>query len=324
MSTTTIILLLEIGLRFTAKGIMIILRIRKALACGRIRVGATVLLSTCPTPRSTASMSYMKFIIMVKPTGEDIITRGVFETPPLAPWALFRIARTGLRHFFGGRKDFVVSSRRMVVILTLAIGADFRKSLAPALKTKVDYAARHGYKYIQGGEEFWDRERPIPWSKVGFVLNVLRGLPDGELVFLSDADVMITNPELRLEDLVVPLLPAQKDLLMTIDACGHLNSGNMLMRNGPWLRDWWRRVGEQKDLLYHIWWENAAMIRLLETVPADLARTETTAEHWKFNAYLQGLPGERLWEPGCFLVHFAGVYDLKRMEELQKKILGIS
>jgi hypothetical protein len=210
-----------------------------------------------------------------------------------------------------------------MIILTLAIGADFRKSLAPALKTKVDYAARHGYKYIQGGEEFWDRERPIPWSKIAFVLSVLNKLPDNELVFLSDADVMITNPELRLEDLVVPLLPPQKDLLMTIDACGHLNSGNMLMRNGPWLRDWWKRVGEQHDLTYHIWWENAAMIRLLETIPADLAHTATTAEHWKFNAYLQGLPGERLWEPGSFLVHFAGVYDLKKMEQLQKDILGI-
>ena len=210
----------------------------------------------------------------------------------------------------------------MVVILTLAIGVDFRKSLAPALQSKEAYAAKHGYRYIQGGEEFWDRKKPIPWSKVGFVLSVLKSLDDGELVFLSDADVMITNPELRLEDAVIPFLPAKKDLLMTIDSCGHLNSGNMLMRNGPWLRDWWRRVGEQVDLTYHIWWENAAMIRLLETVPADLAKTETTAEHWRFNAYLRGLPGERLWEPGCLLVHFAGVYDLKTMEKLQREILS--
>jgi len=209
----------------------------------------------------------------------------------------------------------------MVYILTLAIGVDFRKSLRPALDSKRAYATKHGYQYIQGGEEFWDREKPIPWSKVGFVLSVLNTLVDGELIFLSDADVMITNPDLRLEEHVIPLLPPQKDLLMAIDACGHLNSGNMLMRNGPWLRDWWRRVGEERDLTYHIWWENAAMIRLLETVPDDLAKTETTIEHWRFNAYLHGLPGERLWEPGCFLVHFAGVYDLKRMEGLQQEIL---
>jgi len=210
----------------------------------------------------------------------------------------------------------------MVVILTLAIGEDFRKSLRPALLSKKAYAERHGYTYIQGGETYWDREKPIPWSKVGFVLEHLRRLPDGTLLFLSDADVMITNLDIRLEDIAVPLLPDNKDLLMTIDACGHLNSGNMLMRNSPWLRDWWKRVGEQTDLLYHIWWENAAMIRLLETVPSDLAKTETTAEHWRFNAYLRGLPGEPLWNPGVFLVHFAGVYDLKQMEKLQKEILA--
>jgi hypothetical protein len=207
-------------------------------------------------------------------------------------------------------------------ILTLAIGEDFRRALQPALNSKRDYAHRHGYTYVQRGEEFWDRERPIPWSKVGFVLHVLERLPDGELIFLSDADVLITNPALRLEDQVVPLLPAKKDLLMTIDACGNINSGNMLMRNSPWLRGWWKRVGEQDDLLYHIWWENAAMIRLLETVPEDLARTEITGDHVRFNAYLRGLPGQSLWTPGCFLVHFAGVYSPKEMERLQAEILS--
>ena len=207
-------------------------------------------------------------------------------------------------------------------ILTLAIGEDFRKALGLALESKRIYAAKHGYTYVQGGEEFWDRTRPIPWSKVGFVLDVLGKLPEGELVFLSDADVLITNPELRLEEQVASLLPAKKDLLMTIDACGHINSGNMLMRNSLWLRDWWQRVGQQSDLLYHIWWENAAMIRLLETVPADLVKTEITAEHVRFNAYLRGLPGQPLWTPGCFLVHFAGVYNTTEMERLQKEILS--
>jgi hypothetical protein len=63
------------------------------------------------------------------------------------------------------------------------------------------------------------------------------------------------------------------------------------------------------------------MIRLLETVPSDLAKTEITAEHIRFNAYLQGLPGQPLWSPGCFLVHFAGIYNLGKMEELQNIML---
>jgi hypothetical protein len=207
-----------------------------------------------------------------------------------------------------------------ITVLTLAIGADFCSQLRPALESKAAWCARHGYRWRLGGEEHWDRERPIPWSKVAFVLAELAALPDGALVFLSDADVLITNQALRLEDVALPLLPADKDLLMTIDACGHVNSGNLLMRNTAWLRDWWQRVGEQRDLTYHIWWENAAMIRLLETVPSDLAKTEITGEHWRFNAYLRGLPGQPLWEPGRLLVHFAGVYDLKRMCELMREI----
>jgi hypothetical protein len=64
------------------------------------------------------------------------------------------------------------------------------------------------------------------------------------------------------------------------------------------------------------------MIRLLETVPEDLAMTEVTTEHWRFNAYLRGIPGERLWTPDSFLVHFAGVYDPKKMSQLQADIIA--
>jgi hypothetical protein len=207
-----------------------------------------------------------------------------------------------------------------ITIATLAIGEDYRRALAAGLASKEEYAARHGYYYEQGDEDFWDRTRPIPWSKVGFVLDLLSRTPEGSFVFLSDADVLITNPVLRLEDHVLPMLPAKKDLLITIDACGHINSGNMLMRNTAWLKDFWRRVGEQTDLTYHIWWENAAIIKLLETVPADFDKTEITTEHKRFNAYLQGLPGQPLWSPGDFLVHFAGVYDLGKMQGLMEEL----
>jgi hypothetical protein len=204
-----------------------------------------------------------------------------------------------------------------MIIATLAIGEDFKRSLAPSLQSKRDYAAKHGYTYIQGGKEIWDRTKPIAWSKVPFVLQILESAPEGGLIFLSDADVLITNPEKRLEDQVVPILDASKDLLMTLDACNNLNSGNMLLRNTAWQRGFWKRVGEQTDLTYHIWWENAAIIKLLETVPSDSEKIQITDDCRRFNAYLQGIPGRETWMPGDFLVHFAGVYDLKRMEELQ-------
>jgi hypothetical protein len=203
-----------------------------------------------------------------------------------------------------------------ITILTLAIGVDYCKSLEKALKGKQAYAEKQGYTYIQAGEEFWDRRRPIAWSKVPFIIDVLSKLPDDVLVWQSDADVYITNSSLRIEDHVLPLLPADKDMLLIYDACHNLNSGNILMRNTPWCRDFWRRVNERTDCTYHIWWENMAIIKELEENLSDKEKIQITNQHKIFNAYLMGLEGEPLWTPGDFLVHFAGVYKAQRMSQL--------
>jgi hypothetical protein len=210
----------------------------------------------------------------------------------------------------------------MITILTLAIGHDFCANLKVCLDSKVAYAEKHGYKYIQGGETYWLRDRPIPWSKVPFVLSVLEGLDEGALVWLSDADVLITNHELNLESHILPHFPPNKHMLMCIDACGNLNSGNLFFRNTAWTRGFWKRVGEQVDLLYHIWWENAAIIKLLEMNREDLDCVEITSDHKRFNSYLQGLNGQPLWSKGDLLVHFAGVYDVKKISSLAKNILS--
>jgi hypothetical protein len=202
-----------------------------------------------------------------------------------------------------------------ITMTTLVIGADYTKSLETCIQTKREYAEKHGYQFILGGENFWDRTKPIAWSKIPFLLDVCKRVPEGSLIWQSDADVLITNSELKVEEQIVPLLPEDKDMLLTLDACGHINSGNILFRNTEWSRDFWKRVGELKQFTYHLWWENAAMIALYENVKEDHDKIKVTREHRKFNAYLRGIPDEPLWQPGDFLVHFAGVYDLKQMEE---------
>lgn len=201
-------------------------------------------------------------------------------------------------------------------ILTLAIGADYRRSLEKALASKASYAKKHGYVYVQGNESDWDRERPISWSKIPFLLKHLATFPEGALVWLSDADVLITNPNYKIEDHIAPLLSSSKDLLMTFDSCGHVNAGNILMRNTSWVRDFWKRVYQQTDCIYHIWWENAGILKLMEANESDRQRIEITRDCKRFNAYLMGLPNAPLWEPGDFLVHFAGVYDIQKMKSL--------
>lgn len=203
-----------------------------------------------------------------------------------------------------------------LTILTLVIGADYRKSLAKALESKRKYAQKHGYTYLQAEEESWDRSRPISWSKVPLVLKTLSSLPEGALLWMSDADVLITNLNLIIEDHVLPLLPADKDILLVNDACNHLNGGNILMRNTAWTRSFWQRVNERTDCTYHIWWESMAIIKLLEENTSDREKVQITNQHKRINAYVMGLPGEPLWAPGDLLVHFAGVYKPEKMSAL--------
>ena len=200
-----------------------------------------------------------------------------------------------------------------IAIITMVIGADYIKAMEPGLDSKRQYAKKHGYDLHIGGAEVWDRSRPIPWTKLPYILKFL---DQYEYLFWSDADVMITNHDLRLEDHVLPLLPPTKDLLWTKDVCGNLNSGNMLIRGGSaWIKDMFKRTYEQTDLIHHIWWENAGMVRMYLQNPGDAAKTETLDDFRKFNSYVFGPknlatdPTARLFQPGDFLVHFAGVSD---------------
>ena len=211
---------------------------------------------------------------------------------------------------------------REPVITTLVIGADYTKALDTCLESKKNYAQKHSYTYIQGGAEYWDRNKPIAWSKIPFLLDVCSKLPEGTIIWQSDADVLITNPNFILEEHVLPLLPDNKDMVMTLDACGHINSGNILFRNTAWSRDYWKRVGEFTAFTYHPWWENAAMIQLYNTNPVDHSKILISRKHKVFNAYLRAIPGEEPWAPGDFLVHFAGVYDLKVMADYARRCIA--
>lgn len=215
----------------------------------------------------------------------------------------------------------VLPEKPRICVLTLAIGADYRKNLAKALKSKRDYCAKHGYTYVELHDEVWNHDRPIAWSKVPVWIEYSKKSALYDYIWISDADVWITNPELRLEDHVLPLLPDDKDLLMTYDSCQNINSGNMIMKPTKWCTEFFTKVWNSTEFIYHRLWENGQMIRLMATESEDCQKhIECTMKAWVFNAYLKGYQGTRLWQPGDFLVHFAGIDHSERMKELMERM----
>lgn len=215
-----------------------------------------------------------------------------------------------------------------IIILTFAVGGDYKRDLEQCLSSKEIYAANHNYKYIQGGNEWWDRTRPIAWSKIPFLLSVLRENCDKNcVVWLSDADVLLTNMQLSVESHILPLLPTNKSLLWCRDSCGNWNSGNIFIRPNAWSIDFFTRIWNYTDALYHIWWENKAMIDILAASSEDRQQTVFSTDSRRFNSYIQcceTVDGQKqtVWQPGDFLVHFAGIYDSKKIAQYSLMILN--
>jgi hypothetical protein len=202
--------------------------------------------------------------------------------------------------------------KQNIAILTLAIGSDFRKAIEPGLMSKRNYATIHGYTFVEGGVDLWDRTRPIQWSKIRMIL---RYLDEFDYLFWSDGDVIILNDAVSIEGTLLPHLTPGKDMLWCRDACGNLNNGNVLFRGrSAWVRDFLERCYQQTDLISHIWWDNAAFIRLYYENADDRDRIVTSFDPALFNAYLFSThnyydDSVRLYRHGDFLLHLAGVYD---------------
>jgi hypothetical protein len=207
------------------------------------------------------------------------------------------------------------------VITTVTIGAEHIDSLQECIRSKRDYAEKHEYTFIEGDSRFWNRKRPISWSKIPFLLHVCSTVPDGTLIWQSDINVLVTNPELTIEGHLAPLLPDTKDILLTLDSFGKMNNGSMLCRNTPWFRDFLARTYALTQFTFHPQREAEAML-VLSKNPSDAVMIELINKPTHMNSYLSGLPGEPLWTPGDFIVHFVGVTDLKELEPLIEQCLA--
>jgi hypothetical protein len=213
-----------------------------------------------------------------------------------------------------------------IAIITFIVGNDYKKAMNLGIQSKIEYAKKHGYDLHIGGDDVWDRSRPIPWSKLKYIEKFLdKSVYDYDYLFVSDADVLITNSEVKLESFL-PLMEG-KDLMWTYDVCDHFNSGHMFIKcdNGEsicWLKSYFDDVWKCEELIHHIWWENAGMIQVFQTNSVHQSHIKTLNESWLFNAYLFDASGKafdsprRLWQKGDFLIHFAGVYQASKISQM--------
>ena len=114
-------------------------------------------------------------------------------------------------------------------------------------KNRKLYCEKHGYTlyHLEDGAEsiigkpvtagnmpIPEDHIPIGWSKFYAVRNAMQQYPDAEWIFSSETDCMITNMNIKLEDIVAAHAHPNIHILVSAD-CNGTNCGNIMIRNSP-------------------------------------------------------------------------------------------
>lgn len=114
-------------------------------------------------------------------------------------------------------------------------------------KNKLKYCLKHGYKlhYAKDGGDkvsglkmmaklppIPDTHAPMGWGKIFLMKEAMEKYPEAEWIFNTDCDVMITNMNTKIEDIVKEHATGDTQILIPSD-CNGINCGNMIIRNSP-------------------------------------------------------------------------------------------
>jgi hypothetical protein len=216
------------------------------------------------------------------------------------------------------------------------------------------YALKHGY-YWKDSSHLLDASRPPAWSKIKAVQALLEAststsMPLCDWVLWLDADVLIMNSHIKLEDHLIPSDP-QTMLVAGWDRKFTVNSGVWLIRNSAWshkfLEQWWNLKEWVRRPGMSLSGDNAAFGHLVDQVmlsseptttrviqvPArcnlnsfgvflteaehDQASTTTGLSAW--TEQQDWYRSDKFYHKGDFIVHASGIDKKKEVLELMAK-----
>ncbi len=108
------------------------------------------------------------------------------------------------------------------------------------LRSKQAYCDKHGYDFIIGGQEQLEKGDSPLWVKYRLIQ---RYLPKYDYVFYSDADVLIMNDTIILEDIIKENMEEKDNILVSVDTHSNigtnvnrlcLNTSNFFVKNDIW------------------------------------------------------------------------------------------
>lgn len=225
-----------------------------------------------------------------------------------------------------------------IAVVTLAAGTEYNKAVTTSIENKKQYCQKHGYDFICVTESL-DTTRPIPWSKVKLLLNVLSS-GKYKWVFWTDADSLIMNDSIRLEELIDEnydfivcgdyhaVDPIELDVAIWKKEAPHvlnINTGEFFLRASTWSVAFLEECYKRDEFIYHSWWEQAAITDILTTDQNKYYLSKTKIIPYRL---MNSLPEMHSIGPsftpttykyGDFILHFPGIRGLDQLKAVLEK-----
>ena len=131
-----------------------------------------------------------------------------------------------------------------------------------------------------------------------------------------DADALITNVETKLESFNKTLEQADKGMLITEDHYG-INTGVFFLRGGWRSRILLNLIWCNRFYISHGWWEQSALMDLMRrhAEVANEGYIEPRSRSFNSRAPELAKGPNTAWQPGDFIIHFAGARGTKNLSE---------
>jgi glycosyltransferase involved in cell wall biosynthesis len=185
-----------------------------------------------------------------------------------------------------------------------------------ARETLETYANRHGYE-LHLGEDTLAPERPVSWSKVQMIRDLLKSY---DVVLWVDADAIIVDPSQDIAALIEP----GKFLYVVQHEIGEQripNLGVFMVLAGEPTERLLDEVWRSTEFINHPWWENAAVLKLLGYNLHPCRLREPTALYRRvklIDKAWNSVPLDASTAP--FIKHYAGVSNAERSLQMRQDL----
>jgi mannan polymerase II complex MNN10 subunit len=201
-----------------------------------------------------------------------------------------------------------------IAVVTIAAGNEYKQIVSPGIENKKKYCELHGYDFIVC-EEVLDPSRHPSWSKV-LLLDELMENSSYKWLFWTDADSLIMNHSIKLEDLI----DERYNMIITADFAS-ICAGEFFLKKCDWSRQFLKDIYTHTECINHGWWEQCAMIEELKIKPSYYDQILILPQRI-MNSFAKevfsyiGL--KEIYQPGDFIFHFAAARG-EQLDMLLKK-----